>query len=37
MAVTIPDKLIVGKISDSICEGRSGKVQNDDKEVLEFA
>jgi small subunit ribosomal protein S2 len=30
-------KLIVGKISDSICEGRTGKVQDDDKEVLEFA
>ena len=30
-------KLIVGKIADSICEGQSGKVQNEGKEEVEFA
>jgi hypothetical protein len=29
--------LIVGKIADSICEGRSGKVHNEEKEEAEVA
>merc|ERR1711906_97611 len=30
-------KLIVGKIADSICEGKGGKIQNEEKEEAEIA
>jgi small subunit ribosomal protein S2 len=30
-------KLIVGKIADSICEGRSGKIQTEEREEADIA